>query len=456
MHSSLDDTTIAAIATPPGRGGIGVVRLSGPQSFAITCKLALFNTLPKLRQAHYRVLHDATGARVDDALITFFAAPHSYTGEDVAEIATHGSPVVLDWLVRKAIEHGAAPARPGEFTERAFLNGRLDLTGAEAVRDLIDAQTLAQAQQAAQQIGGSIAAAVRPIKQALIELIATLEAGIDFAEDDIDTLPPAVIAERLDSVLQPLTSLLASFAHGRLLREGMRVAIIGKPNAGKSSLFNRLVERERAIVTATPGTTRDTIAERIALDGIPIELLDTAGLRETADEAERIGVSRSRVAAAEADAIVLVTDLTQPSPDIAGRDLLLLLEGRPVVLVNNKSDLPGDTKRENDQHLPWPSIRTSATTGEGIPELKAAMLRVAQGNANATEGAKLTNLRQRDAVSRAHSALEKAKAATLSRTPHEMLLLDMHEALHALDDLTGQTTNDDLLHLIFSTFCIGK
>ncbi len=435
-----------------------MVRLSGTRAFAIAQTIARFDVLPAPRHAHYRIVHDPDGARIDDALITFFPAPHSYTGEDVVEIATHGAPVVLDWVVHQAVENGAAAARAGEFTERAFLNARLDLTGAEAVRDLIDAQTLAQAQQAAQQMGGAIAAAVRPIKQALIELIATLEAGIDFAEDDIDTLPPTAITERVGRLLPPLSSLLASFAHGRLLREGLRLAIIGKPNAGKSSLFNRLVERERAIVTSTPGTTRDVIAEHIALDGVPIELMDTAGLRETLDEAERIGVSRSREAAADADAILLVTDLTQSSGGIIAPDMLSLLEGRPVVLVQNKGDLAPRNVPPIDveQSLPWPRIRTSATTGEGLPELRAAILRVAHGNSYSAGAAKLTNLRQRDAVSRARTLLEQANAAAGSSTPHEMLLLDLHEALHALDELTGQTTTDDLLNHIFSTFCIGK
>ncbi len=516
-----DETTIAAIATPPGRGGIGIVRLSGPEAFRIARQMATFVAIPTSRTAHYRILRDEVGTRVDDALLTFFPAPHSYTGEDVVEIATHGAPVVLDWIIRRTVALGATPARAGEFTERAFLNHRLDLTGAEAVRDLIDAQTLAQAQQAAEQVGGSIASAIRPAKQALIELIATMEAGIDFAEDDIDTLPSEDIVRRIDRIQQPLVALLASFAHGRLLRDGLRLAIIGRPNAGKSSLFNRLVQRERAIVTATPGTTRDVIAERIALDGIPIELLDTAGLRDTADEAERIGVVRTREAAAEADAILLIVDLSEPQQRGTEPELLRLLEGRPVILVQNKCDLvtpgpnvaltaevavnaplnaalaaevaanagpnaalaaevaanagpnaalaaevgeeasrPNGFSRRGDEaaNTPpaWPRVRTSAMTGEGITTLQTEILHMARGSTTHAGSATLTNLRQHDAVDRARTALHQATDASHLNTPHEMILLDLHQALQALDELTGQTTTDDLLNLIFSTFCIGK
>ncbi len=460
--SPIEETTIVAVATAPGRGGIGVVRLSGPQALSIAQSIARIEKLTP-RHAHYIVLHDETGARVDDAVLTYFAAPHSYTGEDVVEIATHGSPVVLDWLVRAAIAAGAQPARPGEFTERAFLRGRLDLTQAEAVCDLIDAQTLGQAQQAAAQMGGSIAAAVRPVKQALVELIAALEAGIDFAEDDLDTLPATEIATRIAALLSPLQQLLTSFAHGRVLREGLRLAIVGRPNAGKSSLFNRLVERDRAIVTATPGTTRDVIAERISMGGVPVELLDTAGLRETDDEAERMGVARSREAMAEADAVLLVLDASS-NDGAFERDTLQSLHGRPVIVAHNKmdllraSDVPSmlSNLAALNEVAAQAHVRTSATTGDGIAELREALLRVAHAGAEVAGTATLTNLRQRDAVRRAVDAATRAHAATAVATPHEMLLLDLYEALRALDELTGETTADDVLNLIFSTFCIGK
>ena len=470
--TTLDEDTIAAIATSPGRGGVGIVRLSGVQAFAIAQQLIPLTPPVLPRVARHAILRDADATRVDDALVTYFVSPHSYTGEDVVEIATHGSPVVLDWLLRKLVDAGAKPARAGEFTERAFLHGRMDLTEAEAVRDLIDAQTLEQAKQAAQQMGGSIAAEVRPTKRSLIELIAALEAGIDFAEDDIDTMPASEMARRIAALQPSLRKLLASFSHGRLLREGMRLAIVGKPNAGKSSLFNRLVQRERAIVTATPGTTRDVITEQISLSGVPVELLDTAGLRETDDEAERIGVERSREAIAEADAILLVLDASQSRSANDHGDLEELLRGRPVIVVHNKidllrqaADLPdsgelqAQTER-NDSTL-WdpvtlPGVNTSTVSGEGIAALRAHLLSIAQAGTHSSAGGALTNLRQHDAVSRASAALTRARQAVEARTPHEMVLLDLYECLHALDELTGETTSEDVLNLIFSTFCIGK
>lgn len=457
----LDDTTIVAIATPAGRGGIGVVRLSGPAAIPIASKLVP-SLKSEARRAQYAILRDETGARVDDAILTIFKAPHSYTGENVVEVATHGSPVVLDWLVRTCVERGALPARPGEFTERAFLRGRLDLTEAEAVRDLIDAQTLGQAKLAAQQMGGSIAAEVRPAKEALVALIAALEAGIDFAEDDIDTMPSAEIESRIAAIGPSLQALLASFAHGRLMREGLRLAIVGRPNAGKSSLFNRLVERDRAIVTATAGTTRDVISEHISIDGVPVELLDTAGLRETDDEAERMGVARSRQTIADADAILLVVDAS----DVIDEDdaaLNALLRDRPVLEVRNKVDLVPEARRSeiSESGSAGDTMRhvvcVSAITGEGIDTLRADVLKLARGDARGGDGgATLTNLRQKENVQKAASSLALARVATHRNTPHEMLLLDLYEALRALDELTGQTTADDVLNLIFSSFCIGK
>lgn len=461
--------TIVAVATPPGRGGVGIVRLSGPQSFPLIRALFAGTALPRPRSATYRLLRDEHGQRIDDALLTVFPAPHSYTGEDVVEIATHGSPVVQAWLLRACVEQGAVLARAGEFTERAFLNGRLDLTGAEAVRDLIEAQTLGQAQLAAQQIGGSIAAVIQPVKQSLVRLIATLEAGIDFAEDDLETVPQEELRRALHDVQVPLAALLGTFQHGRLLRDGLRLAIVGEPNVGKSSLFNRLLQHERAIVTATPGTTRDVIGERIQLDGIPVELLDTAGLRDTADEAERMGVARSRQTAADADAVLLVLDRSGPGGVAVPDDLRELLTGRPVIQVWNKIDLCGDattrpaiapaTSSEHlDDPVPWPVVYTSAATGEGLPELKQAIITLARGGAEhgVGNGTIITNLRQQTAVQTAQDHMGKADRATAVSTPHEMVLLDLYEALRALDELTGETTPDDVLHLIFSTFCIGK
>jgi len=462
--------TIAAISTPPGRGGIGIVRLSGPDATSIAVQLVSLRQ--PLEHGHARLADvlDAAGdktARIDEALVTLFAAPHSYTGEDLVEIAAHGSPVVLELLMHRAVSLGARLAGPGEFTQRAFLAGRLDLTQAEAVRDLIDAQTLTQARQAASQMGGALSRRVAPVKQSLVELVALLEAGIDFAEDDLEVTPQAEIARRIDELTPPLTVLEASFSRGRIVHDGLTLAIVGRPNAGKSSLFNRLVERDRAIVTATPGTTRDLVTERISLDGIPLELVDTAGLRtshhESLEEAEQLGILRSREAFADAALVLIVLDATQPLND-EERRMLADVQDRSALVVLNKCDLVSCAQVENVPAEPQPSgtaiagipaLSTSALTGEGIPALRERILALATGGAAAEPGL-LTNMRHHQAVSAALAALADAAHANATAIPHEMILLDLYRALWALDSLTGQTTPDDILNLIFSTFCIGK
>jgi tRNA modification GTPase len=458
--------TIAAISTPPGRGGIGIVRLSGPEAVAIAHKLVrLRGALEHSRARLADVLEAGIGERekIDEAMVTLFAAPNSYTSEDLVEIAAHGSPVVLDLLLRGAIALGARLAEPGEFTQRAFLSGRIDLTQAEAVRDLIDAQTVAQARMAASQMGGALSARIQPGKHALLELIALLEAGIDFAEDDLAVAPESEIKRRIAEIEPRLIVLAATFEHGRVLHDGLTMAIVGRPNAGKSSLFNAIVERERAIVTATPGTTRDTVTERIALGGIPLELVDTAGLREAADEAERLGIARSREALADAAIVLIVIDAQELAA--AGklaeedRQLMAAVAGRPALAALNKIDLVPNVS-ENvalvaDAALGLPVLTTSAVTGDGIRELREAILKLATGGAAAEPGM-LTSLRHHQAISQAIEGLAAASNAVSSAIPHEMVLLDLYGALRALDALTGQTTPDDVLNLIFSSFCIGK
>jgi tRNA modification GTPase len=448
--------TIVAISTPPGRGGIGIVRLSGPQAADLAEQLVSLRQ--PLEHAHARLADvlDGSGdeaSRIDEALVTYFGAPHSYTSEDLVEIAAHGSPVVLELLLRRAIELGARLAEPGEFTQRAFLAGRLDLTQAEAVRDLIEAQTLTQARLAASQMGGALSHRVAPVKQSLVELVALLEAGIDFAEDDVDVTPQAEIARRIAELMPPLAALEASFARGRIVHDGLTLAIVGRPNAGKSSLFNRLVERDRAIVTATPGTTRDLVTERIAIDGIPIELVDTAGLRESLEEAEQLGVARSREALADADLVLVVLDAMQPLNEEEHR-LLAAVEGRPALVAVNKCDLAGAHPSVH-QIAGLSAISTSALTGEGIAALRERIVALATGGAAAEPGM-LTSMRHHQAIGAAISALNDAARANENAIPHEMILLDLYRALWALDSLTGQTTPDDVLNLIFSTFCIGK
>ena len=459
--------TIAAISTPSGRGGIGIVRLSGAEAADIAQQLvrlrgALEHTWEHARARLADVLDPEGGEeRIDEALVTFFAAPNSYTAEDLVEIAAHGSPVVLDLLLRHALALGARLAEPGEFTQRAFLSGRLDLTQAEAVRDLIEAQTLTQARLAASQMGGSLSRRVMPAKHDLLELIALLEAGIDFAEDDLAVAPETEILRRIDELRPPLAALERTFVHGRILHDGLTLTIVGRPNAGKSSLFNALVERERAIVTAIPGTTRDTVTERISLGGIPLELVDTAGLREASeasDEVERLGIVRSREALADAAIVLVVLDASQlgPSGELHEdeRELIAAVHGRAALIAVNKCDLAAKIP-ELPEGTEIPVLLTSAVTGQGIAELRTAILQLATGGAAAEPGM-LTSLRHHRSIAQAIAGLDDARNAVTSAIPHEMVLLDLYRTLWALDSLTGQTTPDDILNLIFSTFCIGK
>jgi tRNA modification GTPase len=413
--------------------------------------LRLRHALEPGRARLAEVLDDG-GDVLDEAVVTYFEGPRSYTTEDVVEIAAHGAPVLLEYIVRVCVTNGARLAEPGEFTQRAFLAGRLDLTQAEAVHDLIESTTLHQARVAAQQLGGGLSRRVAPVKEALVHLIAALEAGIDFAEDDIDVMPAAEVAERIDAVQAPLRALEETFGYGRVVRDGFTLAIVGRPNAGKSSLFNRLAQRDRAIVTATPGTTRDLVTERVSLEGIPLELVDTAGLRDATDEAESIGIGKSREAMAEADIVLLVRDASAP-PHAEDEAAVAGLSGRPLLIALNKCDLPASVPAEEHQHT---TIHTSALTGEGIAELREAILKLVTSGAPGAETAMLTNLRQQQAVLAALEALARAQKAVDEAIPHEMLLLDLYQALEALDTLTGATTTDHILRLIFSTFCIGK
>jgi tRNA modification GTPase len=491
---NLDDT-IAAIATPPGRGGIGVVRLAGPEAKKIALPmLRLKHDLDPGRAVFGELIEPADACtemslfpvraeqnpagRIDEVVVTYFAKPHSYTTDDIVEISAHGSPVILRHVVELAVARGARLAEPGEFTMRAFLNGRIDLTQAEAVRDLIESQTLYQAKIAAQQLEGALSRRLQPIKQKLVELIATLEAGIDFAEDDISVLPADQILQRIAAIRAPLEELAASFTYGKIVHEGLTLAIVGRPNVGKSSLFNRLVERERAIVTATPGTTRDLVSETVAIGGIPVKLVDTAGIRRALDEAESIGIRKSMEALADADLVLVVFDSSQPLAD-EDAQLLIQVASRPAIAVENKCDLAGKhLNRVGTAALDCPAeqssadgecqyrsrvkngparVRTSAITGEGIPDLRNEILRHIGGESNAqTETGFLTNLRHQDRVRESVTALLAARAAVENKVPHEMLLLDLYNGLRPLDEITGATTTDDILNLIFSRFCIGK
>jgi len=462
------DDTIVAIATPPGRGGIGVVRVAGADALSITAPiLRLKQSLEPGRAIFGELIDPDSDERIDEVVVTYFAKPHSYTTDDIIEISSHGSPIVLRHVVELAIARGARLAEPGEFTMRAFLNGRIDLTQAEAVNDLIASQTLFQAKTAAQQLQGALSNRLKPVKEDLVGLIATLEAGVDFAEDDVSVLPAEKILQRTDVILEPLQRLADSFAYGKIVHEGLTLAIVGPPNVGKSSLFNRLVARDRAIVTATPGTTRDLVTETVALDGIPLRVIDTAGIRAAhdEDEAESIGIRKSHEALAEADLVLAVFEATHHPdgnglPDWFSRqqpEISQTLAARKLILVENKVDLLSQRHSEASASVETPRVFTSAVTGEGIETLREKILESVRGNVSGEhESGFLTNLRQHTAVREAISALQKAETAVKEKVPHEMLLLDLYAALRALDAITGETTTDDILNSIFSSFCIGK
>jgi len=356
---------------------------------------------------------------------------------------------VLRHAVERALEGGARLAEPGEFTLRAFLNGRIDLPQAEAVRDLIDATTLYQARIAAQQVDGSVSRRVAPLKEPLVELIALLEAGIDFAEDDVSVAPAEEILRRLAPILEGTRQLAGSFQYGGLVRQGLTLAIVGRPNVGKSSLFNRLLEQDRAIVTELPGTTRDLVSETASIGGIPVKLCDTAGIRQTAERVESLGIERSYQAMADADLTLVVIDLAQPFT--AEDESLMARAGGRALVVGNKSDLARGAGK-------WPALLgVSALTGEGIAELRDAILEaVAPKGVFERETGFITSLRHEQLLGESAAYLEKACEAVRSATPHEMLLLDLYGALGPFDAITGATTADDILNRIFSTFCIGK
>ncbi|MGH9432361.1 MAG: tRNA uridine-5-carboxymethylaminomethyl(34) synthesis GTPase MnmE, partial [Terriglobia bacterium] len=418
------DETIVALATPPGRGGIGVVRISGGQALEIASGLLRFQKLTlEPRQATLAEFCDPqTGRILDQVVVTLFPGPHSYTGEDVLEISCHGSPVILAFLVELCLARGARPAEPGEFTMRAFLNGRLDLTQAEAIRDLIESRTLYQARVAAGQMEGAVSQRLKPHKQELVHLIARLEAGIDFAEDDVPVSGWEEIQAAVKAIQGDLGKLVESYQLGRIVREGLTLAIVGRPNVGKSSLFNRLLNEERAIVTAAPGTTRDLVSESASLDGIPLRLVDTAGIRQAHDEAERLGVAKSMQAIADSALRLFVVDA---SAGWTQDDEQLWTKVQPLgslVVALNKTDLTKNLARRLDRdeivrrltekESPLPAtavVEVSALTGEGIQDLKQALLSIAApARETAGEGEIITNLRHQQLLQSAIESLDRA------------------------------------------------
>ncbi len=451
--------TIAAIATPQGYGGVGVVRLSGDQSANLARRLLRDGesaTFAPNRASFHYLINPETGAMIDEAIITFFKAPHSFTGEDVVEIACHGSPVVLSEVLRLLVSFGVELAQPGEFSMRAFLNQRMDLTQAEAIKDLIHAQTAHQARIAARQLRGEISRRLRPIKEGLIEMIVSFESSVEFVEDDLDPLNMNLFLSRIDRFIEELGALASSYRMGKLIRSGVKLALIGRPNVGKSSLFNALLGRERAIVTHLPGTTRDTLNESFVINGVPVDLIDTAGIRETADIVEQIGVERTKTAISEADLIVAVVEANSTLPP----DEIEMFKQFPVSLYAiNKCDLGVTLSEEAMSRLSGGAraVKISALTGEGIDDLRQAIHQMIAVEARTgVEDAIITNERHYSALEHALAALRQAKQDLAAGFTEEVALANLHQALRSLGVITGETLITDIINQIFSTFCIGK
>lgn len=450
---SLDDT-IVAIGTPEGRGGIGIVRLSGPAALAVAQRL--FRPSARLARrpralCYGRVVDPAGGEDVDEVLAAYLPAPHTYTRQDVVEIDAHGGPYVLRRILGLCLREGARAAGAGEFTLRAFANGRIDLTQAEAVRDLVAAGSSAAARQAVAQLDGRLGSRVRQARAALLRALAEVEVGIDFDEEDA---PARDLGPLLQPVAAELADLLAGAASGIVRREGLHVAIIGRPNVGKSSLMNALLRAERAIVTPVPGTTRDTVEESASIGGVALVFVDTAGLAlASTDPVERLGMARTEQAAQRADMALLVLDASAPLGDEDTAAARLAQRAPRALAVWNKCDLAMPTE-------PPPldganEVRVSALTGAGLADLEAALLGSVLGQAGDGAGA-ITTERQRDAAARALEAVRRAMAAAGSGIPADLVAIDVRAAVDALGEVTGETADEDLLATIFASFCVGK
>ena len=452
--------TIAAIATPYGESAIGIVRLSGEKSLEILKKIFKSPSGKiKPRYAHYGYIVNKNGEPIDEAVVIYYKAPHSYTGEDMVEINLHGNPLILKEVLNRILEEGARLAEPGEFTKRAFLNGKLDLTQAEAVAELISAKTELARKLALNQLRGALSREIKPLREELLMLHTLVESSIEFEEEDIPTIEKEDLEKRLEKILQRVDKLLQTAKTGKAIRQGIKLAIVGKPNVGKSSLFNRLLGEERAIVTDIAGTTRDYIEETVNLKGIPISLIDTAGIRETSDLVERIGVERSLQKLKEADVVLFVLDASKEKPSEEDLKLARLVEGvkKPTIVVLNKIDLG---RKLDLSQLPLKAervVEVSAKTGEGIEKLADVILEVS-GVQTAEGGNIYISVRHEELLKKAKKALENALKYLREGEFYspEILMLDIREASDALGEIIGEVTTEDVLGQIFSTFCIGK
>ena len=450
--------TIVALSTPPGRSGIGVIRISGEKALDLTRSLVRdLDFSPEPNRVTLKPVFDPDTLEVlDRVVVTFFKSPHSYTGDDVIELSCHGSPPLLLRVLDCLLLLGARVADPGEFTMKAVANGRLNLTQAEAVRDLIEAQTHAAVRQAARQLGGELSKRLQPIKDELLEIIVPLESSLEFVEDDLPEDIARNIEQKLSALSAKIDEMADSFRRGRLLKEGLRVALVGRPNVGKSSLFNGLLSSDRAIVTEVPGTTRDTISEVINIEGIPVLITDTAGMRPSPDRIEQLGIERTRRAIADADLIVAVLDGSQPLID---EDLAIVREasGNRCVVVLNKSDLESfcsNNAQQIDDSLVLVSV--SAKTGNGLDALCGEIIKPFTAGRLDESGFVITNARHYDLLRRTSEALEAAQGLIRENVSEELILANLYETLRFLGEITGETTPEDILSQIFSTFCIGK
>lgn len=446
--------TIVALATPYGRSGIGVVRLSGAKSIEITRRLLCDKNFdPPPRSASLKKVYDiVSGDILDEAVITYFKSPQSFTGEDIIEISCHGSPVVLRRIIDFALKFDARMAEAGEFSLRALSNGRINLSQAEAIRDLIDAQSIASARQSIRQLQGELSKQLAPIKNGLLEVIVVFESTLEFVEDDLPAFQTENIKQKLIGVAEDLKQMAATFNAGKLLRDGIRVALVGRPNVGKSSLFNSLLGQERAIVTHIAGTTRDQLHEKLVINNIPVALIDTAGLRETSDTVESIGVERTKGIMFDSDLVIVLLDGTEKIED-EDKEILLQVQGLNHLIAINKIDL---VQSNNDFFSVPNAIKVSAKTGEGLNLLRAAIVEPFSSQEFESQSLLISNARHFDLLSRAIIEIEASCRLIDENRSEEIILVGLHNALNFIGKINGETSAEEILTEIFSTFCIGK
>lgn len=449
--------TIVALITPSGRSGIGVIRLSGSDSLEIIRKLTNDeNFLPGPRKAVLKKVYEfESDSLIDETVITYFRSPQSFTGEDVIEISSHGSPVILRQIIDLCLKLDARQAQAGEFSLRALSNGRMNLSQAEAIRDLIAAQTVASARQAVRQLRGEFSNQLQPLKDKLLNVIVILESTLEFVEDDLPDFQTERIKETLSEIKNDIEKIASTFRAGRLLREGLKIILAGRPNVGKSSLFNALIGHDRAIVTDIAGTTRDSLYEALSISGIPISLVDTAGLRETFDTVEKIGVERTKRVMADADLVIVVLD---GSEALINEDKQVLNETEDLnrIIVVNKSDLENTNIDSDDEFKNLERIKVSAKTGVGLEDLEKAIVSPFAPQDIESKGFLVSDARHHDLLLRSKSEIENSITLLENKLSEEIVLIGLHNAMIYLGDITGETTTEDILTRIFSTFCIGK